>query len=68
MSTPYATNGTDGPRVYEMCHKERKMGTMVERIRAVSLANLLHNINNMVTILANTGKAASGHPLVPGMM
>ena len=30
--TPYATNGTDGHGVCEMCHKEGKMGTMGERI------------------------------------
>ena len=32
VSTLYATNGTDGHGVHEMCHKERKMGTMGERI------------------------------------
>ena len=36
VSTPYATDGTDGHGVREMCHKEREMGTMVERIQPVS--------------------------------
>ena len=31
ISTPYATNGIDGHGVREMCLKEWKMGTMVER-------------------------------------
>ena len=35
-----------------MCHKEWKMGTMVERIQPVSQSNLL---NNMVQVFANTG-------------
>ena len=35
-----------------MCHKERKMGTMVERIQPVSPANFLYN---MVKMFANTG-------------
>ena len=43
---------TDGHEIREMCHKERKMGTMVERIQPVSPANFLCN---MVTIFANRG-------------
>ena len=34
-----------------MCHKERKMGTMVERIPPISPANFLYN---MVKIFVNT--------------
>ena len=34
-----------------MCHRERKMGTMVERIQAISPANFLCN---MVKIFAST--------------
>ena len=30
IGTPYATNGTDGHGVREMCHKQRRMGAMVE--------------------------------------
>ena len=37
-----------------MCHKERKMGTMVERIQPVSPTNFLYN---MVKIIANTSNA-----------
>ena len=37
-----------------MCHKERKMGTMVEKIQPVSPANFLYN---MVKIFANTSNA-----------
>ena len=44
INIPYATNGTDGHGVCEMCHKEGKMGTMVERIQPVGLANFLYNI------------------------
>ena len=54
VSTPYGTNGTDGHGVCEMWHKERKMGTMVEKIQPVSPANFLCN---MVKIFANTGNA-----------
>ena len=35
-----------------MCHKEWKMGTMVERIQPVGPSNLL---NNMVKVFATTG-------------
>ena len=52
VGTPYPANGTDGHRVCEMCHKEWKMGTMVERIQPVGPSNLL---NNMVQVFANTG-------------
>ena len=42
-----------------MCHKKRKMGTMVERIQPVSTANFL---DNMVKIFANTSNALTpGH-------
>ena len=37
-----------------MCHKEREIGAMVERIQTVSPANFLYN---MVQIPANTSKA-----------
>ena len=37
-----------------MCHKEWKMGTMVERIQTVSPVNFLYN---MVKIFANTSNA-----------
>ena len=37
VSTPYPANGTDGHGVYEMRHKEWKMGTMVERIQPFPL-------------------------------
>ena len=66
--TPYATNGTDGYGVREMCHKERKMGTMVERIQPVSPANFFYN---MVKIFANTSNTLTPSrlrtPLVPDM-
>ena len=55
VSTPYATNGTDGHGVREMCHTEWKMGTMVERIQPISPANFLYN---MVKIFMNTSGAA----------
>ena len=37
-----------------MCHKERKMGTMVERIQLVSPTKFLYNV---VKIFANTSNA-----------
>ena len=37
-----------------MCYKDRKMGTMIERIQLVNPANFLYN---MVKIFANTGNA-----------
>ena len=37
-----------------MCHKEQKMGTMVERIQPVSPANFLYNT---FKIFMNTGNA-----------
>ena len=43
-----------------MCHKERKMGTMVQRILLVNPANFLHN---MVKIFANTSNTL----MVPNM-
>ena len=49
LSTPYATNGTDGHGVREMCHKEREM---VAKIQPISPANFLFN---MVKIFANIG-------------
>ena len=52
VCTPYPANGTYGHGVYEMRHKEWKMGTIVERIQPVSPSNLL---NNMVQVFANTG-------------
>ena len=40
--------------VRQMCHKERKMGTMVERIQHVTPVNFL---SNMVRMFANMGNA-----------
>ena len=37
-----------------MCHKEGKMGTMVERIQPVSPANFLHNMVKTVGFPAGT--------------
>ena len=37
-----------------MCHKERKMGTMVERIQHVTPVNFLYN---MVQMFVNMGNA-----------
>ena len=54
VSTPYATNGTDGHVVREMCHKEQKMGTMVEKFQPISPVNFLYN---MVKIFVDTGNA-----------
>ena len=43
-----------------MCHKEWKMGTIVERIQPVSPANFLYN---MFKIFANTGNALTPNRL-----
>ena len=58
VSTPCSANGTAGHAVCEMCHKEWKMGTMVEMIQPVGPSNLL---NKMVKVFANTGNT-----LLPG--
>ena len=41
VSTPDATNGTDGHGVREMCHKERRVGTMVEEDSTCQLSKSL---------------------------
>ena len=47
-----------------MCHKEWKIGTMVERIQPVGPPNLL---NNMVKVFANTGNTLPpSNPLAAG--
>ena len=46
VSTPYATTGTDGHGVCEMCHKERKMGTYLVPTKQENLQNWTPPLHN----------------------
>ena len=58
VCTLYSANGTDEHGVYQLCHKECKMDTMVEKIQFIGIWNLL---NTMVKVFRN-----KGNTLLPG--